>query len=85
MAEQRKAIIKLFEKGKRVREIGELLDVPKSTVHDIIARLMKLVSMSVGLEVDDPERRGQKLACEKSKEEFNFSPFWVVHFQAYTH
>ena len=36
MAEQRKAIIKLFEKGKRVREIGELLDVPKSTVHDIL-------------------------------------------------
>ena len=38
MAEQRKAIIKLFEKGKRVREIGELLDVLKSKVHDIIAR-----------------------------------------------
>jgi transposase len=32
MTEMRPAIIKLHEKGKSVREIEELLDVPKSTV-----------------------------------------------------
>ena len=38
MTEMRPAIIKLHEKGKSVREIEELLDVPKSTVQYHIKR-----------------------------------------------
>uniref|UniRef100_A0A915E3C3 Paired domain-containing protein n=1 Tax=Ditylenchus dipsaci TaxID=166011 RepID=A0A915E3C3_9BILA len=38
MADYGKAIIKLNQKGKSEREISELLDVPKTTVHKIIVK-----------------------------------------------
>ena len=38
MAEYAKAIIKLNQKGKTERDISELLDVPKTTVHKIIVK-----------------------------------------------
>ena len=38
MTEMRPAIIKLHEKGKSEREIADLLDVPKTTVHRHIKR-----------------------------------------------
>jgi transposase len=38
MADYGKAITKLNQKGKSEREISELLDVPKSTVHNILVK-----------------------------------------------
>uniref|UniRef100_A0A914E6N4 Paired domain-containing protein n=1 Tax=Acrobeloides nanus TaxID=290746 RepID=A0A914E6N4_9BILA len=38
MADQKKSILKLSEKGNSERKIAKLLDVPKLTVHRVIAR-----------------------------------------------
>ena len=48
-----------------MREIEELLDVPKSTVHDIIKRFKERELMSDGLEAEDQELQGRQLTREK--------------------
>jgi transposase len=57
MTEMRPAIIKLHEKGKSVREIEELLDVPKSTVQYHIKRYEE-----TGSHKNKPKGRPEKSA-----------------------
>ena len=60
MKEFRPAIIRMHENGYSVREIAEILSVPKSTVHDD-SKLMMLKSSWVNFQISFLEMNGQQI------------------------